>query len=71
MSLKKLYPPQIEGTIPAFCGDKIVVPYSMNKTVSPKEVGGFALKIKTVTSNQYIAYVESKVSRILFYYWCD
>ena len=59
MSLKKLYPPQIEGTIPAFCGDKIVVPYSMNKTVSPKEVGGFALKIKTVTSNQYIAYVES------------
>lgn len=59
MSLKKLYPPQIEGTIPAFCGDKIVVPYSMNKTVSSKEVGGFALKIKTVTSNQYIAYVES------------
>lgn len=59
MSLKKLYPPQIEGTIPAFYGDKIVVPYSMNKTVSPKEVGGFALKIKTVTSNQYIAYVES------------
>nr|DAG21676.1 MAG TPA: hypothetical protein [Caudoviricetes sp.] len=31
----------------------------MNKTVSPKEVSGFALKIKTVTSNQYIAYVES------------
>ena len=61
MSLKKLYPPQIEGTIPAFCGDKIVVPYSMNKTVSSKEVGGFALKIKTVTSNQYIAYVESNV----------
>lgn len=59
MALKKLYPPQIEGTIPAFCGDKIVIPYSMNKTVSPKEVGGFALKIKTVTSNQYIAYVES------------
>lgn len=59
MPLKKLYPPQIEGTIPAFCGDKIIVPYSMNKTVSPKEVGGFALKIKTVTSNQYIAYVES------------
>lgn len=59
MALKKLYPPQIEGTIPAFCGDKIVVPYSMNKTVSPKEVGGFALKIKTVTSNQYIAYIES------------
>lgn len=59
MSLKKLYPPQIEGTIPAFYGNKIVVPYSMNKTVSPKEVSGFALKIKTVTSNQYIAYVES------------
>ena len=46
----KLYPPIIEGTIPAFCNQKIVVPFTMNKSVSEKEVKGFKLKIKTVQS---------------------
>lgn len=46
----KLYPPIIEGTIPAFCNQTIVVPFTMNKSVSEKEVKGFKLKIKTVQS---------------------
>ena len=46
----KLYPPIIEGTIPAFCNQKIVVPFTMNKSVSEKEVKDFKLKIKTVQS---------------------
>ena len=46
----KLYPPIIEGTIPAFCNQTIVVPFTMNKSVSEKEVNGFKLKIKTVQS---------------------
>lgn len=46
----KLYPPIIEGTIPAFCNQKIVVPFTMNKSVSEKEVKSFKLKIKTVQS---------------------
>ena len=37
----KLYPPIIEGTIPAFCNQTIVVPFTMNKSVSEKEVKGF------------------------------
>lgn len=45
---KKLYPPNIGGTIPAFCGTVITVPFSMNRAVGIGEVGGFALKIKTV-----------------------
>jgi hypothetical protein len=30
----KLYPPHINGTIPAFYGNRITVPFVMNKTVS-------------------------------------
>ena len=53
--MAKLYPPAIAGTLPAFCGtETISVPFSMNRAVSPKEVAGFALKIKTVTGT-YIA----------------
>ena len=50
----KLYPPYIEGTIPAFSGTVITVPFSMNKAVSKNQVAGFALKIKTVQSNTFI-----------------
>jgi hypothetical protein len=50
----KLYPPIIEGTIPAFYGDEIIVPYSMNKVVSYSEIAGFSLKIKTVQNSYYL-----------------
>lgn len=50
----KLYPPVIEGIIPAFYGNEIKVPFFMNKSVSLNRVGGFALKIKVVQSNYYI-----------------
>jgi hypothetical protein len=40
----KLYPPNIEGTIPAFYGSggtaQLIVPFSMNRTVSKSEVKG-------------------------------
>jgi hypothetical protein len=39
----KLYPPNIEGTIPAFYGKgtaTLTVPFSMNRTVSKSEVWG-------------------------------
>ena len=51
---KKLYPPNIEGTIPAFYGTTLVVPFSMNKAVSKIEVEGIAIKIKTIQSGSYI-----------------
>jgi hypothetical protein len=31
--MAKLYPPYIEGSIPAFYGEQLTVPYEMNKTV--------------------------------------
>ena len=59
---QKLYPPYIEGTIPAFYGTeeggeityRLTVPFSMNKGVGLNEVAGYQLKIKTIQSNQVI-----------------
>ena len=61
MATDALYPPIIEGTIPAFYGDEIIVPYSMNKTVSSESVIGFSLKIKTVQNNKFLGTVTSEV----------
>lgn len=55
----KLYPPYIEGTLPAFYTEKsgiikLTIPFSMNRTVSPNEIGGFIIKIKTAQNNIFI-----------------
>lgn len=51
-------PPIIEGTLPAFYSDSegatLVVPFAMNRAVSPNEIAGFAAKVKTVQSNTFI-----------------
>ena len=57
--MSKLLPPIIDGIIPAFYtddkkGTKITVPFSSNRAVSPAQVGGFALKLKTVQSTTYL-----------------
>lgn len=51
-----LYPPQIEGTIPALQrGKDLVIPFVMNKTVGWNEIKGFAVKIKNIQNNEVIA----------------
>lgn len=56
----KLYPPIIEGALPAFYGtDTLSVPFSMNRAVGASEVAGFYLKIKTV-SGSFIATLYSE-----------
>jgi hypothetical protein len=60
----KLYPPLIEGTIPAFCkeynsmgvasGATIAVPFTMNSTVSSSTIGGFVLRLRTASSGSYV-----------------
>ena len=54
--MDKLYPPNIAGTLPSFYipdegTTKIVVPFSMNKTVSRKAIKGFSLRIKTANTD--------------------
>jgi hypothetical protein len=49
----KLYPPVVENTLPACYRDEkgmvtITIPFSMNRSVSAAQVGGFQLKIKTI-----------------------
>ena len=61
---KRLYPPQIEGTIPAFTledegGAVLTVPFLMNKAVSKSEIAGFELKLKTVQSNIFLITQQS------------
>lgn len=65
MANEKLYPPQINGTLPAFyknynpdtglcTGAEITIPYSMNQSVSEKGFDGFVLKMKTVQTGTYL-----------------
>lgn len=54
-----LYPPNLEGTLPAFYSDEkgivyITIPFSMNRTVGQGSVGGFRLRIKTVQNNTFL-----------------
>ena len=69
--LKKLYPPNIEGTIPAFYGTTLVVPFSMNKAVSKQDVHGMAIKIKAVQSGAYLAQKQVYEEYISFDPYCQ
>ena len=49
--MAKLHPPVIPGTIPAFSGTSIEVPFSMNRAVSASEISGLVLKLKKVSGS--------------------
>lgn len=58
--MAQLYPPIIEGTLPAFSHENpIIIPFGMNKAVSFDEIAGFKIKIKTIQSNSYIKTFDS------------
>lgn len=59
--MAKLYPPYIEGSIPAFYGTSLTVPFSMNRSVGRQEVSGITLKVKTVQSNSFLFEIPSGV----------
>ena len=61
----KLYPPQIEGTLPAFClqydksnsnilATTIKIPYSNNATVNEELISGFILRLRTASTGSYL-----------------
>ena len=58
--MAKLYPPYIEGTLPAFCLDNkrdgtITIPFAHNKAVSESDIGSnMYVKIKTVQNDVLI-----------------
>lgn len=59
--MDKLYPPMLEGTLPAFYGNSITVPFEMNRAVSINDIKGLSLKIKTVQSNYFIGALEYRL----------
>lgn len=72
--MAKLYPPYIEGTIPAFYTENVsgtaqtilTVPFSMNKSVGKANISGFSLKLKTVNSNVFL-YTNLKATAVSDY----
>lgn len=44
--MSKYYPPQIEGTLPAFYGKELRIPYTMNQTVSINLIKKWQLELK-------------------------
>lgn len=63
--MAKLYPPYLEGTLPAFCldasGDGVLtIPFAHNKAVSIDDFGSISVKVKTVQNDLFIADFNTK-----------
>ena len=55
--MAKLFPPIVEGTIPAFYSNGVVnitIPFSINKAVNKNNINGIAVKAKTLQSSSYL-----------------
>lgn len=59
--MAKLYPPYIEGTIPAFYGDSITVPFSMNRAVGKSDISGFQLVFKSIQTGSQLETLSSTI----------
>jgi hypothetical protein len=51
----KLYPPSIEGKLPACAGGSLVIPFTMNRAVSEDSVSRMTAIIKTISTGRTIA----------------
>ena len=69
---EKLYPPYIEGSLPAFSGNILTLNYTMNRGVGLASITGYVLQIKKVTTNKIIGQiskdksVDDKLGQITF-----
>ena len=50
--MAKLYPPSIEGKLPAFAGNTLKIPITMNRAVNINQVSSMRAMIKTVQTSQ-------------------
>ena len=60
--MSKLYPPSIEGKLPACAGESLIIPFTMNRAVGANEVCGMSAIIKTVSTGRTIATVSGQMS---------
>ncbi len=57
--MAKLYPPAIEGKIPAFAGSIMRIPFTLNRAVAYAETNGVKVIIKSIQTNSRIGNVLS------------
>jgi hypothetical protein len=46
--MAKLYPPHIEGALPAFCGNTLFIPFEHSRAVAPAEIDGYHYILKDI-----------------------
>lgn len=51
--MSKLYPPIIEGILPACYGTELTVPYTINRANNFEDIKGFRLKVRNARTNMY------------------
>jgi len=51
---RKLYPPYIDGKVPAFSGTVLRIPFRHNRAVTTAEYQTIACKLKTVSTNEWV-----------------
>ena len=57
----KLYPPAIEGKIPAFAGTTIQIPFGINRAVNMAQVDYMKLRIKSAKTNQVLSVTQPRL----------
>lgn len=45
------YAPILDGSLPAFSGKTLKIPFTMNQAVGDADINGFRLKVKTISTN--------------------
>ena len=59
MASTKLYPPYIEGKIPAQAGNTLNIPFEMNRAVGKNDYQNIRAQIKTVSTSSDVAVITS------------
>ena len=60
--MAKLYPPSIEGKLPAFAGDTLKIPITMNRAVNINQISSMRAMVKTVQTGQLKATMRGSLS---------
>ena len=60
----KLYPPELEGTLPAFCknynkkkellGATLKIPFGLNRAVNNSSISNMTIRIRTASTNTFL-----------------
>ena len=52
--MAKLYPPHIEGALPAFCGNTLIIPFEHSRAVSQSEITGYHFILKDIQQSMIV-----------------